>query len=255
MTDKRKVAVITGAGSGIGRATALLFLAEGYNVVVASRTEDKLQETLRLAGDNGKYGLAVSTDVTSPESVKKLFAATKEKFGRVDFLFNNAGAAGAGVVGIPLLDVPFENWKRVIDTNLTGAFLCAQEALRIMVAQNPQGGRIMNNGSVSAQVPRVDAAAYSASKAGITGLTKSISLDFRKYNVACGQIDIGNADSAQASRHASGSRQSDGQVRAEPLISIDDVAKTLLHIANLPLEANVQFITLLATQMPFIGRG
>ena len=255
MAENRKIAVITGGSTGIGRMTAHAFLAGGYNVVIAARSEDKLKETLRLAGDDAQYGLAVPTDVTDPASVKNLFAVTREKFGRVDFLFNNAGLAGPDVSGIPTLEVTYENWRRVIDTNLTGAFLCAQEAVRLMIDQKPQGGRIINNGSVSAQCPRVDSAAYTASKTGVTGLTRSISLDFRKYNIACGQIDIGNADTADASRHAQGTLQSDGEVRAEQLISVRDVARTLLHIANLPLEANVQYITLLATQMPFIGRG
>lgn len=255
MTENRKTAVITGGSTGIGRATALCFLAGGYNVVIAARNEVKLKDALELAGDDARYGLAVPTDVTDPVSVKKLFAAARARFGRVDFLFNNAGLAGPGATGVPLLDVTHENWCEVIATNLTGAFLCAQEALRLMVAQEPQGGRIINNGSISAQTPRVNSGPYTASKSGITGLTKSISLDFRKYNIACGQIDIGNADTADASKHADGSLQGDGEMRAESLISVNDVARTLLHIANLPLEANVQHITLLATNMPFIGRG
>ncbi len=255
MAETGKTAVITGGGNGIGRETALLFLAEGFNVVVAGRHEDKLKETLSLAGKAADRGLAVATDVTDAAAVKRLFAAAVEKFGRVDFLFNNAGIAGPEAAGTPLLDIKPETWRKVLEVNLTGTFLCAQEAVRVMMNQKPQGGRIINNGSVSAQTPRANAASYTASKAGITGLTKSIALDFRRYNIACGQIDIGNADTKQASRHAQGSLQSDGEVRAEALMSVQDVAMALLFMANLPLTANMQFMTLLATQMPFIGRG
>ncbi len=249
-------AVITGGGNGIGRETALLFLQEGFNVVIAGRHMDKLEETLGLAGSAGKErGLAVVTDVTDQASVKNLFAKTLEKFGRVDFLFNNAGMAGPDASGTPLMDIKLESWKRVIDTNLTGTFLCAQEAVRAMMEQKPQGGRIINNGSISAQVPRMNSVPYTASKSGVSGLTKSIALDYRRYNIACGQIDIGNAGTEQASRHQKGSLQADGETRAEPLMSVKDVARALLFMAQTPLTANIQHMTILATDMPFIGRG
>ncbi|MDR1534531.1 MAG: SDR family oxidoreductase [Planctomycetota bacterium] len=255
MEEGRKTAVITGGGNGIGRETALLFLAEGFNVVIAGRRENTLRETLRLAGSTAERGLAVETDITKPAAVKRLFAAATDRFSRVDFLFNNAGLAGTEASGTPLLEISYENWRRVIDTNVTGTFLCAQEAVRIMIGQNPQGGRIVNNGSVAAQSPRAHSAPYAASKSAISGLTKSISLDFRRYNIACGQIDIGNAATEQASRHAKGALQGDGEVRAEALMSVKDVARALLFMARLPLEANVQHMTILATQMPFVGRG
>ena len=255
MTNVKKTALITGGGSGLGRETALLFFEEGFNVVIAGRNQGNLKETLDLAGPAAERGLAVPTDVTDAAAVKRLFAAVREKFGRLDFLFNNAGCTGIEASGRPLVDIAVEDWRKVIDTNLTGTFLCAQEAVRIMMEQNPQGGRIINNGSIAAQSPRVNAAAYTASKSGVTGLTKSISLDYRRYHIACGQIDIGNADTKQASRHGQGSLQSDGEIRKEALMSVKDVAQTLLFMANLPLDANVQHITILATQMPFIGRG
>ncbi|MCC8190978.1 MAG: SDR family oxidoreductase [Planctomycetes bacterium] len=254
MATTGKTAIITGGGNGIGRETALLFLAEGFNVVVAGRREETLRGTLELA-NAGDRGLAVVTDVTDPDSVRNLFDTTVARFGRLDFLFNNAGIAGTQASGTPLPDITLESWRAVIDTNVTGSFLCAREAVRIMMGQDPQGGRIVNNGSVSAQVPRANSIPYTTSKAAITGLTKSISLDFRRYNIACGQIDIGNAGTEQASRHSKGSLQADGSVLAEPLMSVKDVAKSLLFMATLPLEANVQFMTILATGMPFIGRG
>ena len=250
-----KTAVITGGGNGIGQETALLFLENGFNVVIAGRHDEKLRDTLRLAGDKANQALAVVADVTDEAAVKKLFAAAVERFGRVDFLFNNAGTTSVGATGTGLLDVPADVWREVLDANLTSVFLCAKEAIRIMINQNPQGGRIVNNGSVSTQVPRPNSAPYVASKTGITGLTRSISLDFRRYNICCGQIDIGNAATEQVMRHAKGSIQADGEIRKEALMSVKDVARALLFMATLPEEANVFDMTILANQMPFVGRG
>jgi NAD(P)-dependent dehydrogenase (short-subunit alcohol dehydrogenase family) len=247
-----KIAIITGAGSGIGKAVAITFLKAGWSVALAGRRAEALAETIAAAGAGPANALAVPTDVGSPESVRNLFAQTKAKFGRLDFLFNNAGQ---NAPGIPLEELSFEQWKSVIDANLTGAFLCTQEAFRIMKDQSPRGGRIVNNGSISAHAPRPNSAPYTASKHAITGLTKSTSLDGRKYDIACGQIDIGNALTDMAARMAKGVMQANGTVAVEPLMDVQHVADMVLHMANLPLESNVQFVTIMATKMPFVGRG
>ncbi|WP_276200120.1 SDR family oxidoreductase [Chelatococcus sp. XZ-Ab1] len=252
MASKGKVALITGAGSGVGRGVALAFLKDGYSVVLAGRRKKALEETIRLAGAPAEQALAVSTDVTDPASVKALFAACKERFGRLDVLFNNAGVSAPG---LPLEDLTFEQWKAVVDTNLTGPFLCTQEAFRIMKDQNPRGGRIINNGSISAYAPRPNSAPYTATKHAISGLTRSTSLDGRKYDIACGQIDIGNAATDMAAKMAEGVPQADGSIRKEPLMDVAHVANAVLHMASLPLEANVLFMTVMATKMPFVGRG
>jgi len=240
MTETR-VALITGAGSGIGRATALAFLRDGFRVVLAGRSLDKLAAVESEAGLSGQ-SMVFRTDVTNPAAVRALFDATREIFGRLDVLFNNAGM---NAPFLPLEDMPFEKWREVIDTNLTGAFLCTQQAFRLMKGQTPRGGRIINNGSISAHTPRANSAPYTASKHAITGLTKSTSLDGRKYDIACGQIDIGNALTELGSRLP----------QAEPMMDVDHVANAVLQMAKLPLEANVQFMTILATKMPYIGRG
>jgi NAD(P)-dependent dehydrogenase (short-subunit alcohol dehydrogenase family) len=246
-----KVAVVTGAGSGIGQAVAVALVREGYATVLAGRRKDALAETVGMAGAGAKV-LAVPTDVADPGSVDALFAATKEKFGRIDLLFNNAGT---GTPPIEFDELTFEQWTRVVATNLTGSFLCAQAAFRMMKMQNPMGGRIINNGSISAHAPRPNSAPYTSTKHAITGLTKSISLDGRKYDIACGQIDIGNALTPLAARMAHGVPQADGSVRPEPLMDVENVAKTVVFMAGLPAEANVQFVTVMATKMPFVGRG
>jgi NAD(P)-dependent dehydrogenase (short-subunit alcohol dehydrogenase family) len=238
---EKRVALVTGAGSGIGRATALAFLREGFRVVLAGRHQDKLAAVAAEAGA-GVQALAVATDVRQPDQVRALFDATREKFGRLDVLFNNAGL---NAPFLPLEDMPYEKWREVIDTNLTGAFLCTQQAFRIMKEQVPRGGRIINNGSISAHVPRANSAPYTASKHAITGLTKSTSLDGRQYDIACGQIDIGNALTELAR----------SSPRPEPMFDVDHVANAVLQMAKLPLEANVQFMTIMATKMPYIGRG
>ena len=246
-----KVAVVTGAGSGIGRAAVVALLARGYKVALAGRRADALEETLRQAGDTRAGALAVATDVADPASVAALFDATVRKFGRVDVLFNNAGTG----VGAAFEDLTFEQWKSVIDINLTGSFLCAQAAFRQMKAQRPQGGRIINNGSVSAYAPRPDSAPYTASKHGISGLTKSISLDGRAYDIACSQIDIGNARTEMAARIGQGIKQANGSIVAEPTMDVAHVANAIVQVADLPLDVNVQFMTIMATKMPFVGRG
>jgi NAD(P)-dependent dehydrogenase (short-subunit alcohol dehydrogenase family) len=238
---ERRVALITGAGSGIGRSTAEVFLADGFAVVLAGRDRARLEAVGKGAGD--AQALVVECDVTQPDDVDALFAATKSKFGRLDVLFNNAGVGTP--LGVALEDLTFEQWRRVIDTNLTGAFLCTQQAFRIMKAQAPRGGRIINNGSISAHVPRPNSAPYTASKHGITGLTKSTSLDGRKYDIACGQIDIGNALTELAA----------ALPQAEPMMDVRHVAEAVLHMARLPLDANIQFMTILPPKMPYIGRG
>lgn len=247
-----KVAVVTGAGSGIGRAVALELADAGWSVALAGRRREALAETARLAGREGAVA-AIPTDVTRPEQVDALFAAVRDRFGRLDLLFNNAG--GFGPRNVPLDELSLEDWQAVVDTNLTGAFLCAQAAFRLMRAQDPQGGRIINNGSVSAHAPRPRSVAYTATKHAVTGLTKSLSLDGRPYNVACGQIDIGNAATEMTQRMTAGVPQANGETAAEPVMDAADVARTVRHMASLPLEANVQFATVMATAMPFIGRG
>jgi NAD(P)-dependent dehydrogenase (short-subunit alcohol dehydrogenase family) len=250
MASADRVALITGAGSGIGRATALAFLADGYRVVLAGRRKEPLDETATMAGAASKNALAVSADVTDPGSVHALFTRAHDAFGRLDVLFNNAGVSAAAATPDEL---PYQGWSTVIATNLTGTFLCTQEAFRLMKAQTPRGGRIINNGSISAHAPRPKSAAYTASKHGVTGLTKSTSLDGRAFDIACGQIDIGNAHTELADRLASNSRA--GGPAPEPLMDTRYVAQAVLQMANLPLDANVQFMTIMATKMPYIGRG
>ncbi len=250
MSDK--IVLVTGAGSGIGRAVVLAFLRDGYRVVLAGRRMAALRETIEIANTDQSRALAVSTDVTDPASVGSLFQRTEEVFHRLDVLFNNAGA---GIPGAQLEDVTSEQWQRVLATNLTGPFLCTQEAFRLMKRQTPRGGRIINNGSLSAHVPRPSSAPYTATKHAVTGLTRSTSLDGREYDIACGQIDIGNAATEMAAKMAEGVQQADGSIRPEPLIDVSLIADAVLYMANLPLEANVQFMTVMATKMPYIGRG
>lgn len=245
-----KIAMVTGAGSGIGKATALAFGREGYGVVLAGRRQDALDAVAREIGPNA---LAVSTDVTDAGSVGRLFAAAKQRFGRLDVLFNNAGTGAPGT--ILLEDLSVEMWLGVVATNLTGPFLCTQEAFRMMKAQSPRGGRIINNGSISAHAPRPNSAPYTSTKHAITGLTKSTALDGRKYDIACGQIDIGNAQSNMTASMATGMPQANGTIAPEPTMDVEDVARSVLFMASLPLESNVQFITVMATKMPYIGRG
>jgi NAD(P)-dependent dehydrogenase (short-subunit alcohol dehydrogenase family) len=247
-----KIAIVTGAGSGIGRASAVALLKAGYSVALAGRRADALAESVKLAGADGARALAVPTDVTKPESVGALFGKVKDKWGRLDVLFNNAGQ---NAPGIPLEDLSFEQWKSVVDVNLTGMFLCIQEAFRIMKAQTPRGGRIINNGSISAHAPRPNSTPYTATKHAVTGLTKCASLDGRKYDIACGQIDIGNALTEMAARMAKGVPQANGETAIEAVMDVQHVANAIVHMASLPLEANVQFMTVMATKMPFVGRG
>jgi NAD(P)-dependent dehydrogenase (short-subunit alcohol dehydrogenase family) len=248
----KNVAVVTGAGSGIGRAVALALLKEGYSVVLAGRRRDRLEHTAADAGDGRHQALVVETDVALPASIDALFARTKEAFGRLDLLFNNAGLFPPGV---PLEELTVDQWKAVVDVNLTGAFLCTQHAFRLMKDQQPRGGRIINNGSISAHVPRPNSAPYTATKHAITGLTRSTSLDGRKYDIACGQIDVGNAATEPMARVSQGVMQAHGAVAAEPTMDVNEVARAVVYMASLPLEANVQFMTIMATKMPFIGRG
>jgi NAD(P)-dependent dehydrogenase (short-subunit alcohol dehydrogenase family) len=252
MEVNSKIALVTGAGSGIGRSVSLALQGAGYSVVLAGRRAAELERTAAMAGAGGGEMLAVPTDVGNPESVKALFAKTQKAFGRLDVLFNNAGV---GAPGIPMEDLSYEQWSAVVNVNLTGPFLCAQEAIKMMKAQSPQGGRIINNGSISAHAPRPNSAPYTATKHAITGLTKCISLDGRKYNIACGQIDIGNAATDMTARMAAGVPQADGSRKPEPVMDVRHVAEAVLYMANLPLDANVQFMTVMATQMPFVGRG
>ena len=252
MASNGKIALVTGAGSGIGRAVSLALQAAGYAVVLAGRRADKLDETAALADAAGGKVLAVPTDVSQPDAVKALFDRAREAFGRLDVLFNNAGM---GAPGVPMEELRFEQWSKVVGVNLTGAFLCAQEAIRMMKAQAPQGGRIINNGSISAHAPRPNSAPYTATKHAITGLTKCISLDGRAFNIACGQIDIGNAGTEMTRRMAEGVPQANGTRMAEPVMDVRHVAEAVLYMANLPLDANVEFITVMATNMPFVGRG
>jgi NAD(P)-dependent dehydrogenase (short-subunit alcohol dehydrogenase family) len=247
-----RVAVVTGAGSGIGRAVSLGLLKEGYAVALAGRRIEALEQVREEAGELAERALAVATDVRDPASVRALFAATVSAFGRIDLLFNNAGV---NAPGMPLEDLDYESWRAVLDTSVTGAFLCTQEAFKIMKGQDPRGGRIINNGSTSAHVPRPDSAPYTAAKHAMTGLTKSTSLDGRKYDIACGQIDIGNARTELAFRMSQGVKQAGGEIAVEPMMDVEHAAKAVLFMASLPLDANVQFLTVLATKMPFIGRG
>ena len=251
MSGHKKVAIVTGGGTGIGRHTVLALLREGYSVVVAGRRLEPLQATLREAGDLAAQALVVQADVSNPDSVKALFAKALDAFGRLDLLFNNAGT-GAPPVSLEALTL--EQWQSVVDVNLTGAFLCTREAMRIMKNQNPMGGRIINNGSISAQTPRPNSAPYTATKHAMTGLTKSTALDGRKYDIACGQIDVGNADTRMAARMREGIEQPDGSVRVEPVMDTGHVAEAVVHMANLPLDANILFMTIMATKMPYTGR-
>jgi len=252
MNSSTKVALITGAGTGIGKAVALTLLNDNYHVTLAGRRQAPLEQVVTQAGEAGKRALVVPADVSDPAAVRRLFARTKEVFGRLDMLFNNAGV---GAPGIPLEDLSYEQWKTVVDINLTGAFLCTQEAFKLMKSQEPQGGRIINNGSISAHAPRPNSSPYTATKHALTGLTKATALDGRKYNIACGQIDIGNAVTELTARMTRGVPQANGQIVAEPLMDVQHVANAVLYMANLPLDANVQFMTVMATKMPFIGRG
>jgi NAD(P)-dependent dehydrogenase (short-subunit alcohol dehydrogenase family) len=247
-----RVVLVTGAGSGIGRAVSLALHGAGYAVVLAGRRAAELNRTVEMAGESTRRMLAVPTDVTQPDQVAALFHRGQEAFGRLDVLFNNAGTSTRG---IPAEDLTFEQWNAVVAVNLTGAFLCAQHAIRLMKSQQPRGGRIINNGSISAHSPRPDSAPYTATKHAITGLTKSLSLDGRKYDIACGQIDIGNADTEMTARMTAGVPQADGRIAPEPRMDVKLVADAVVYMANLPLDANVQFMTVMATKMPFVGRG
>jgi NAD(P)-dependent dehydrogenase (short-subunit alcohol dehydrogenase family) len=252
MDAPKKFAVVTGAGSGIGKAVALALLHHGYAVALAGRRADALAQVVADAGLSAERAHAFATDVADPESVAQLFANVRKTFGRLDLLFNNAGVSAPGV---PLEDLTFAQWTNVVDVNLTGAFLCTQEAFKIMKSQTPRGGRIINNGSISAHAPRPNSAPYTSTKHAITGLTKSTSLDGRKYDIACGQIDIGNAATEMTTRMAEGVPQANGTMAVEPRMDVTHVANAVVHMASLPLDTNVQFMTIMATKMPFVGRG
>lgn len=255
MSSKTKVAVVTGAGSGIGKRTALAFIDEGYSVVLAGRRKNPLEKTAAESVSAGGRVLVVPTNVADLKAVGNLFAKARDTFSRIDVLFNNAGIFGPST---PFEDIPYDEWKAVLDINVTGAFLCAREAFRMMKNQTPKGGRIINNGSISAHAPRPNSAPYTTSKHAITGLTKALSLDGRKYDIACCQIDIGNAATdliLSILKDGAGATQADGSVAMEPTLDLDHVARAIVHMASLPLEANIQFMTLMATKMPFIGRG
>jgi NAD(P)-dependent dehydrogenase (short-subunit alcohol dehydrogenase family) len=252
MATATKVALVTGAGTGIGKHSALALMREGYAVVLAGRRKDLLEATAAEGKATGSPSLVVPTDVSDPESIRALFARTKDTFGRLDLLFNNAGI---GAPPVPMEELPFEKWKAVVDTNLTGSFVCTQEAIKIMKSQQPRGGRIINNGSISAHAPRPYSVAYTATKHAITGLTKSTSLDGRKYDIACGQIDVGNAATEMTERMKKGVPQANGTVEVEPTMDVQNVARAVVYMASLPLDANVQFLTVMATKMPFVGRG
>jgi len=252
MANASKVALVTGAGTGIGKHSALALMREGYAVVLAGRRKDLLEATAAEGKSTGAATLVVPTDVADPESIRALFAKTKDAFGRLDLLFNNAGI---GAPPVPLEELPFEKWKAVVDTNLTGAFICTQEAIKIMKDQTPRGGRIINNGSISAHAPRPFSVAYTSTKHAITGLTKSTSLDGRKYDIACGQIDVGNAATEMTERMKKGVPQPNGSVEVEPTMDVQNVARAVVYMASLPLAANVMFLTVMATKMPFVGRG
>ena len=252
MASHDRVALVTGAGTGVGRAAALALLADGYRVVLAGRRAGPLEEVIAGSGAGAGRALAVPTDVTDPDSVAALFDRTVQAFGRLDLLFNNAGV---GAPPVNLEDLTLAQWRAAVDTNLTGPFLCTQHAFRIMKAQTPRGGRIINNGSISAHVPRPNSAPYTATKHAITGLTRSTSLDGRKYDIACSQIDIGNAATEMATKMAAGILQPSGEIRVEPVMDTTHVVNAALFMASLPLDANVQFMTVMATKMPYIGRG
>ena len=251
MTDQRQVAIVTGAATGIGKAIALALLAHGWAVAFSGRRKEVLEAAIAESPE-AAHALAVPSDVTDPASVSALFAATVARFGRVDLVVNNAGVNAANM---PIEDLPFEQWKAVVDTNITGVFLCTQEAFRVMKAQSPMGGRIINNGSISATAPRPNSAPYTASKHAVSGLTKSASLDGRKYDIACGQIDIGNTLTPMAAKMGGGVMQADGSIKPEPTFDVKHVADALIYMASLPLDANVQSLTVMATKMPFVGRG
>ena len=252
MQNPTRIAIVTGAGSGIGRAASLALQKAGFSVVLAGRRAEELERTAESAAQGGGQMIPVPTDISRPDSVRALFAATKETFGRLDVLFNNAGS---GAPAVPMEDLTFEQWNAVVSVNLTGAFLCAQEALRMMKTQDPRGGRIINNGSISAHTPRPHSAPYTATKHAITGLTKSISLDGRPFDIVCGQIDIGNAATEMTARMQAGVMQANGTTAPEPRMDVQHVADAVVYMATLPLDANVQFMTVMASKMPFIGRG
>ncbi len=252
MSAPTKTAIVTGAGTGIGKAVALALRNNGYNVVLAGRREALLEKVAAEAGPRDSQLLVVPTDVSKADSVHELFVKTKDTFGRLDLLFNNAGV---GAPPVRLEELPYSEWQKVIDINLTGVFLCTQEAFKLMKAQDPRGGRIINNGSISAHTPRPNSAPYTASKHALIGLTKVTALDGRKYDIACGQIDIGNAETELTARMTLGVPQANGQIAVEPLMDVEHVANAVLYMANLPLDANVLFMTVMATKMPFVGRG
>lgn len=247
----KKVALVTGAGSGVGKAVTLALLQAGYHVAMAGRRQDALAQTVAEAGAAGTRALVVPTDIRNPAAIRALFAQTQAAFGRLDLLFNNAGIFGGG----PIEELTYEQWQAVVETNLTGPFLCTQEAFKLMKNQDPQGGRIINNGSISAHTPRPNSVPYTATKHAITGLTKSTALDGRRYNIACGQIDIGNALTATTAAMTQGVPQANGTLAVEPVMDVEPVAQAVLHMASLPLDTNVLFMTIMATTMPFVGRG
>ena len=252
MEKDQKISIVTGAGTGVGKSASLALADEGWTIVLAGRRKDPIEAVANEIKSRGGNALAIVTDTSDTKSVKGLFEETKRTFGRLDLLFNNAGTNAPGV---SLEELSFEQWTNVLNVNLTGVFLCTQEAFRLMKAQTPMGGRIINNGSISAHVPRPGSAPYTATKHAVTGLTRSTSLDGRKYNIACGQIDIGNALTEMAARMTKGVPQADGSIQVEPVMDVANVGKTVAHMASLPMEANVQFVTVMATNMPFIGRG
>jgi NAD(P)-dependent dehydrogenase (short-subunit alcohol dehydrogenase family) len=252
MSNMGKIALVTGAGSGIGRATALALLREGYVVALAGRRVDALEKTAAMAEGASARALVVPSDVSDPGSVQALFDRVRAHFGRLDLLFNNAGT---NVPAIPLEDLSFEQWRKIVDVNLTGPFLCTQQAFRLMKAQSPRGGRIINNGSISATAPRPNSAPYTATKHAITGLTKATALDGRKYGIACGQIDVGNAETDMAAKQKAGIIQANGAIAVEAMMDVEHVARAVVHMASLPLDANILFLTVMATTMPFVGRG
>jgi NAD(P)-dependent dehydrogenase (short-subunit alcohol dehydrogenase family) len=252
MASTQRTALVTGAGTGVGKAVALALLKAGYRVALAGRRKEMLEQTVKEAGEHGRNTLVVATDVGKPEQVNALFAQIREKFGRLDTLFNNAGGNAPGV---PFDELPFDKWQAVVDVNLTGMFLCAQAAFRMMKEQNPRGGRIINNGSISAHVPRPGSAPYTATKHGVTGLTKTIALDGRNVDVVCGQIDIGNAISPMTERMAQGVRQANGTLAAEARMDATHVGDAVVFMANLPLDVNVHTLTIMASKMPYVGRG